>query len=1100
VGNARKEGEGVYRLNMAAPIRTGCVRISLACLCLVMAMPAFPAAAGIPHAVAPSIVAMNLSPDIGFRAVASAKSTADAVQPAALAQVDVSPRSVQPPPAYIPRLGPAGLGPSGLPGSPNLTAAPIGITDYGVTPTNTDYSYITTNFTGSILITNLSTSGDGNNSSLQLNVVLPINGTSPIQIPPLPGGSCPTGYIRAGGECDQLVQYVYWIQDVVEVDASQSNNSLHLAFADNIWNLSGGNMSGGLPWSQYPTSSTVQGNGSITNGCGLGSCKPLPAYYEETAPDYHSGTRIQQGYGWVTLPVWINLSVAESVITTYVPNGTGPPIIQIRPHVQFSYSVNWSNLGTEKWFSYDNVSFIFANDSLPGWNTSGFAVAGGRQSDNLWWDAELDFAGDGSGRDTRLLNGTLRFTLNYTSNGQVLPVPNAWNYGSDTAESATNVNGSWPAGQVFTGSGPYYAILTNGSEQLQFLRASGVGTGLSISPNLAIVNSNETAHGSGFGSNFGVKFWIWNPSGPITGATSLTQGDCRTSSAGTFAQCWFLVSPEPNATYEVMASDGLHTDASPIAISPEMVLSETSGKAGAPVNVYATGLPGKDRVHVGFCPALRNPNYGYLDPYYSCATSWFQMNYTFINSTNGSFTWHSHIPSSASNGTAFVALNNSNSSGLDGALSLFQVPSPVLTISVSSYANLTTFPNTLVGNNWTIFANGSGFKPYSPIYFAASTNYSYSAHPRVTVLGKCQALASGSFEDCRLNVTVWYSNSPLVPPVPNPYSITLSAHDNQWSIGSPTTGTTGSVGVGSGPGGIAYNSKTGYLFVTNYNSGTVTVVSNSTLSPVATISVGSCPSGIAYDSAKNEIVVADSCGNSLSIIDATSFAVLTTMTLSSNPMSIAYDRANGEFFVVDSGSGNRPLIPGSGSGTVSVINDTTLQVVATISVGTNPAGVAFDEDTGDAYVSNQGSNSISVISATTNTVTGTVTVGSSPSAVAVDYGANELAVANTAAGTVSVINASTLAIVGTVNVGPSPGGVGYDPLDGLLIVTSTSNNSVYAINDTTLHVVSTIAVGTGPSGIIWSNGIIWAANSGTSSISYSQWLYTATATISVRIP
>jgi DNA-binding beta-propeller fold protein YncE len=49
---------------------------------------------------------------------------------------------------------------------------------------------------------------------------------------------------------------------------------------------------------------------------------------------------------------------------------------------------------------------------------------------------------------------------------------------------------------------------------------------------------------------------------------------------------------------------------------------------------------------------------------------------------------------------------------------------------------------------------------------------------------------------------------------------------------------------------------------------------------------------------------------------------------------------------------------------VSVINPSDNEVIATITVGTEPSGVAFSPtgpDAGDIYVANQGSQSLSVI-------------------------------------------------------------------------------------------------------------------------------------------
>ena len=54
-------------------------------------------------------------------------------------------------------------------------------------------------------------------------------------------------------------------------------------------------------------------------------------------------------------------------------------------------------------------------------------------------------------------------------------------------------------------------------------------------------------------------------------------------------------------------------------------------------------------------------------------------------------------------------------------------------------------------------------------------------------------------------------------------------------------GVTATITVGSQPEGVAYDSGMGEVFVANYGSGTVSVISDSTNGVVATIPVGSGP-------------------------------------------------------------------------------------------------------------------------------------------------------------------------------------------------------------------------------------------------------------------
>jgi len=75
-------------------------------------------------------------------------------------------------------------------------------------------------------------------------------------------------------------------------------------------------------------------------------------------------------------------------------------------------------------------------------------------------------------------------------------------------------------------------------------------------------------------------------------------------------------------------------------------------------------------------------------------------------------------------------------------------------------------------------------------------------------------------------------------------------------------------------------------------------------------------------------------------------------------------------------------VANQGGNTVSVINTTSNLVTATITVGSNPAGLAITAAGDFVYVANSGSDNVSIISTATNTVVGTVSVGDTPMHIA----------------------------------------------------------------------------------------------------------------------
>ena len=91
------------------------------------------------------------------------------------------------------------------------------------------------------------------------------------------------------------------------------------------------------------------------------------------------------------------------------------------------------------------------------------------------------------------------------------------------------------------------------------------------------------------------------------------------------------------------------------------------------------------------------------------------------------------------------------------------------------------------------------------------------------------------------------------------------------------------------------------------------------------------------------------------------------------------------------------------SSSVSVISDSTNQIVATIEVGPSPNGVAYDPGNGRIFVSNYNSTSLSVVADSNNTVIANVPLQKQPQGMAFDSGKDELFVTYSESNKVSVI-------------------------------------------------------------------------------------------------
>jgi YVTN family beta-propeller protein len=206
--------------------------------------------------------------------------------------------------------------------------------------------------------------------------------------------------------------------------------------------------------------------------------------------------------------------------------------------------------------------------------------------------------------------------------------------------------------------------------------------------------------------------------------------------------------------------------------------------------------------------------------------------------------------------------------------------------------------------------------------------------------------------------------------------------------------------------------------------------------------------------------------------------VIATITVGVIPHGVAFDSAN-----------NRMYVTNSDDDTVSVINTATNNVDATISVGNDPRGIAFDSANNRMYVANYDSDNVSVINTATNNVDATISVGTRPIGVAFDSANNRMYVTNSDDDTVSVINTATNNVDATISVGtapsPSPWSIAFDSANNRMYVANNAVGTVSVINTATNNVDATITVGAGPIGVAFdsANNRMYVANLGADTVS-----------------
>jgi YVTN family beta-propeller protein len=269
---------------------------------------------------------------------------------------------------------------------------------------------------------------------------------------------------------------------------------------------------------------------------------------------------------------------------------------------------------------------------------------------------------------------------------------------------------------------------------------------------------------------------------------------------------------------------------------------------------------------------------------------------------------------------------------------------------------------------------------------------------------------------------------------------------------SPYVATT--VRVGSSPTGVAVNPATGLVYVSNYDSNTVSVISESSDSVVATIPVGLSPNGVAFDPVTNEVWVANESSFTLSVISTTSNTVINTVSVGAGnePYGVAIDTSDGYVYNTDWNTSE-----------VSVTDDRTVPPtgVAAISVGIDPYGLAVNSSTNNVYVAESQAGRVAIINGTT--VTGSLSAGTKTDGVAVDPSTNSLFVSNYTAGTIDKFDTATNTLVSSIDPGSEPAGLAVDP--GNQTVWAAAEGARLIQAPESFGTYSEIAAGTNPLGV-----------------------------------
>ena len=260
-------------------------------------------------------------------------------------------------------------------------------------------------------------------------------------------------------------------------------------------------------------------------------------------------------------------------------------------------------------------------------------------------------------------------------------------------------------------------------------------------------------------------------------------------------------------------------------------------------------------------------------------------------------------------------------------------------------------------------------------------------------------------------------------PAKAPYAVAVNVVTNKVYIanhGSNTvtvidgvTNATTSIPVGSAPWAIAVNPVTNKVYVANNGSSNVTVIDGSGTNPPRNITVGPNPQGVALNPYTNKIYVTSFANGTVTEINGSTDAVeKPAISVGANPTALAVNPVTNKIYVVTTYS----------YGTVSVMDGVKFTRIATVNISavstSVPISVTVNPVTNIIYVTNNSSNTVDLIDGGSDTLLPRVTVGWNPAAVALNMLTSEAFVANS--NLVSIANGDSVTLITETTIPTSP--------------------------------------------------------------------------------
>jgi YVTN family beta-propeller protein len=186
------------------------------------------------------------------------------------------------------------------------------------------------------------------------------------------------------------------------------------------------------------------------------------------------------------------------------------------------------------------------------------------------------------------------------------------------------------------------------------------------------------------------------------------------------------------------------------------------------------------------------------------------------------------------------------------------------------------------------------------------------------------------------------------------------------------------------------------------------------------------------------VYVTNGDSGTVTVLDVVNLRLDRELPVGQNPIAVAANPTANEVYVVNSGTA-------VGSGSLSVINAENNSVVATVPLHRQPVSIEVDAAGKLAYVANSGANSISVIDLKNRRELSQIGVGEQPVAARLTPDGKTLAVANKLGSSVSLFDAGSMTLRAVFSGCPGAGDPVVIPDSSKAFVPCTGGHQIMAI-------------------------------------------------------